>query len=565
MRADRHFVWLFGCGERDADGSRVIKLWKFCCAHPSLTAYLILRRSQMNAAFVKTLEPPLRKQIVVYGSYAHRRVEKRTDLAFVSTHAEDAFSDVNLPMMKSPLVVFPDQGDEPANEICGDYEDNALFRFVARDDACARYLEVAKGLLPYQIVKDDGLYAGDAQWERAAEHLIGSLLFAQTHRFVFVGFALTHVGGTPMATHALAEGLLEKGCQVSYVTLRKTIKVSTPTAIPILSIEGLLRHSFGLRRLWYAMLPKRLLKLELKFDPGTFEPACGRILRRVLRQTKCDYAISTRDSMHPFLARDVRLPPCQKIYFFHCSSLWWEKSFGKVTEIIKRLPISKAVFVTERNRRALADECGLTNCKDSLVLGNGLPSARMVGREQIRVPSASGCVKVCWPVRIEENRRTELDDCLSFGEFLRERGVEDIRIDVYGNGDYARRFFGSIASRGLQRIVAYSGNSTDIKATYAKYDAVVDFTKAQSFGMVYIEAVLNGKMVFCYRNEGSSEVLRGVPDVYFEDYQELVDKIHDLRKISLERLQENYDLIASRYSRTAIATRFLAFLNENKN
>lgn len=532
--------------------------------HPSLTACLVLPRSQANVAFVRTLTPLSRRRIVVWGSRAHRRVERRADLVLVSNLAEDAFSGARLPMMRPPLVVFPDQGEEPANEIDGDYADNTMFRFIARDDACARYLEIAKGFLPYQIIRDDGLYAEGVQWERAAGHMMDALLFAQTHRFVFMGFALTHIGGTPMATHALAEGLLEKGCQVSYVTLRKSVKASTPMGIPILSMEGLLRGSSRLRRFWYVMLPKRLLRLELQFDPGSFEPACGRVLRRVLRQVKCDYVVSTRDSLHPFLSRDIQLPIDRKIYFFHCSSLWWENSFGKVTEIIKRLPIEKAVFVTERNRQALMDDCGLTNCKSSLVLGNGLSSARMVERGQISAPAVSGRIKVCWPVRIEEVRCAELDDCLTFGEFLRERGVEDIEIDVYGNGNYAERFAESIVARGLQGIVTYCGSSSDMKATYAKYDAVVDFTKAQSFGMVYIEAVLNGKMVFCYRNEGSSEVLKGVPDVYFDDYQELVNKIHDLRRMSLARLQENYDVIASRYSRSAIATRFLAFLNEDK-
>lgn len=561
--ANDRLVWLFGSSGEDAVNDRLVKFWRFCRANMPVTTYLVVRQSPQNEAFVRALDSSDKAHVVVSGSRRHLRVAQKSDLALVGMREQDVFPDASRPTMRPPLVVFPNRGDEPAVEICGDYTDNTLFRFVAQDESCARYLEIAKDLRPYQIVLDGNLYAEGALWEQAAGRLADTLLFAQTHRFVFLGFALTHIGGTPMATHALAEGLLEKGYQVSYMTLRKTVKASTPPAIPIVSVEGLVQRLSRLRKFGYSLLPKRLQALELRFDPGAFNPLCGRLLRGVLRRMRCTCAISTRDSLHPFLARDVRLPIGRKVFFFHCPSLWWKPFFGRATEIIKRLRIKKSVFVTEANRRALTEDCGLTNCEEELVLGNGLSSERMILREQIAAPSVSDTIRACWPVRIEESRRSELEDCLSFGEFLRTHGVKHIKIDVYGNGAFAKHFAESIVSRGLQDFIAYRGSSADMKATYAKYDAVVDFTKAQSFGMVYIEAVLNGKMIFCYRNEGSSEVLKGVRSAYFEDYSDLLDKLLGLREMSLSQLQENYDMIASRFSRTAIATRFLDFLNRD--
>ena len=48
-----------------------------------------------------------------------------------------------------------------------------------------------------------------------------------------------------------------------------------------------------------------------------------------------------------------------------------------------------------------------------------------------------------------------------------------------------------------------------LKSTVKNHDAVVDFTLNHSFGMPYIEAILNGKMVYCTENTGSREVLNG--------------------------------------------------------
>jgi hypothetical protein len=563
VKSANQLVWLFGCGEQDAAKTRVVRFWAFCLARAEVQPYLVLQRSAENMRFVQSLDCGHREHAVFAGSREHRVIVQHVDLAVVGARLEDAFTNLSRPAVMPPLVVFPDQEAEPENEICGDSADNALFRYVAKDEACACYLKMAKGLSPYQIVLDAGLYAEGERWEHAAKQFLDSLLFAQSHRFIFMGFALTHVGGTPMATHALAEGLLEKGCQVTYVTLRRTIKVSTPVGIPIVSIEGLARRSSLLLKCFRMLLPKKAQQLDLQYDPGSFDPACGQILRGALHRIRCDYAVSTRDSLHAFLSRDVRLPNTRKVYFFHCPSLWWKRFFGHGTEIIKHLLIEKAVFVTEANRQALARDHGLTNYNEHLVLGNGLSSLRMIEREQVVAPTVSNCIRVCWPVRIEEGRKAELEDCLSFGKFLQEQAVRDIQIDVYGTGDYAKKFAAEIAAHGLGGVIFYRGNSEDIRATYAQYDAVVDFTRMQSFGMVYIEAVLNGKMIFCYRNEGSSEVLKDIPDAYFDNYTELLSKLQDLRTLSREQLQTNYDLIASRFSRQAIAEKFLGFLKAN--
>ena len=109
----------------------------------------------------------------------------------------------------------------------------------------------------------------------------------------------------------------------------------------------------------------------------------------------------------------------------------------------------------------------------------------------------------------------------------------------------------------------HKGVSNNVKETYSKYDAVVDFTRIQSFGMVYIEAILNGRMVFCYRNEGSQEVLRDIPEAFFDTNEELLDKLNNLSQVTSGKMLNFYDLIAKRFSRQAIAKKFVSFVKFN--
>ena len=81
-----------------------------------------------------------------------------------------------------------------------------------------------------------------------------------------------------------------------------------------------------------------------------------------------------------------------------------------------------------------------------------------------------------------------------------EKNEENITINVYGNGGYVNEFLEIIYDNELEDYIRYCGETSNPKAEMNKYDAVVDFTLNHSFGMPYIEAVLNGKMLYCADN-----------------------------------------------------------------
>ena len=91
---------------------------------------------------------------------------------------------------------------------------------------------------------------------------------------------------------------------------------------------------------------------------------------------------------------------------------------------------------------------------------------------------------------------------------------------------------------------------------------MIDFSVNHSFGMIYIEAILNGKKVFCMKNSGSMEVLENIPNSYIESYEWLCSQIKTLDKIHADELKEKYDKICEKYSQDAISSEFLDFLEE---
>lgn len=564
-QADR-LTWVFGCGGDDVSQSRLVRFWRQCACDVNVVSWLVVRMTTNNRRFLSSLDDGVRKHVIFHGSRRHQSVVLQADLFLAEKSQVEVLPEkFRKPLIALPLVVFPpDDGAAPSWG--AGYAENSLLRYVVSDCAHYRYLMLAEGFRPYQLFFDEDLGdVSEVRWNLAAKRLRENLYCAQTNSFVFLGFALTHIGGTPMATHALAEGLLERGFQVSYVCLRETAIVSTPFGIPITSVEGVsevLNRNSRLRRLARGLIPKCVKLRALRYDPGVFSPECGMQLRAILKCIRCKTLISTRDSLHEFLSETDAVDEQNKVYFFHCSSRVWRSLFGDAIERIRRIRIRKAIFVTESNRLALIRDFGFRSYDDFLVLGNGLPSSRMIEREQIQLPIRRKRLRVCFPTRLEPERREGIESLFAFAEFLMQENVQDILIDVYGQGSDAMGFQEEIKRRGVQEIIVYGGVSTDMCRQYAEHDAVVDFTRVQSFGMVYIESILNGRMVFCYRNEGSSEVLREIPDAYFETDQELLMKLRGVRTMTLEKVRQNYDLIAKRFSRQAVSRRFVEFLEK---
>ena len=114
----------------------------------------------------------------------------------------------------------------------------------------------------------------------------------------------------------------------------------------------------------------------------------------------------------------------------------------------------------------------------------------------------------------------------------------------------------------MKKYVEFKGVSEDVKETLKDYDCMIDFSLNHSFGMTYIEAILNGKMLFAMKNGGSLEVLKDIPNCYIESYEDLYNKLKNLNKIKLEDLKENYRIISEKFSQEKTAKEFINYIEE---
>ena len=149
-----------------------------------------------------------------------------------------------------------------------------------------------------------------------------------------------------------------------------------------------------------------------------------------------------------------------------------------------------------------------------------------------------------------------------YAKYLKEQNVDDIVIDVYGTGDYLNEFLDKIFDNEVEDYICYCGETSNPKNQMKTHDAVVDFTLNHSFGMPYIEAILNGKMVYCTENTGSREVLNGIDGCIYTSYADLLDKIRKFPQVTDDQLRSNYDKISKVYSREVLGEKFVDFLEK---
>lgn len=188
--------------------------------------------------------------------------------------------------------------------------------------------------------------------------------------------------------------------------------------------------------------------------------------------------------------------------------------------------------------------------------------SRTVERNNIEIPIEHKEFFGMYLLRISKERKKDIDNLFGFAQYLKDNGIKGIQIDVYGNGDYLDEFLNRLYENEYEDYICYCGETANPKNEMYAHDAVVDFTLNHSFGMPYIEAILNGKMLYCTENLASKEVLSGINGCIYSSYKDLVEKIHSFSDVTIEQLKSNYDKINSLYSRKVLAEKFVGFLNK---
>lgn len=386
----------------------------------------------------------------------------------------------------------------------------------------------------------------------------------QKHKITFLGYNFYGIGGTVFATRALAESLMEHGYMVELFSL---VRNHNPEGTPY----GLnMKSCYATRKTIRNFVKRALFKYQkhcfyyLKYDDNkkNLNPYAGYGLKRKLKKIRSETVISTRESLHLFLNDPVSAYVKNKIYFFHCQADLLDQLFPGCMEQLKKRKLENVIHVSEENRCALKDQYDYPQGNKEYVLGNTLEISRVTDINSIRRVEKKAKYKGVYLLRISKERKEDIDNLLKFAEYLKDNEIKDIQIDLYGRGDYLEEMYKVILEQELDDYIQYCGFTSDIRSVFQEHDALVDFSQRHSFGMPYIEGVLNGKPVFCYKNVGSCEVFEKFPEVFIKDYKDLVDKMHSLPMITVDILKDRYEEIDRKYGRKIVGDRFLGFLKQ---
>ena len=384
----------------------------------------------------------------------------------------------------------------------------------------------------------------------------------QKNKITFMGYNFYGVGGTVNATRALAEGLLEQGYLVELLSLKKTKK---PTDMPYgLNLNYIF---FGKTKSLKEKIIRNLHRFKknysyLKYDANVnlLHPYCGYALSKKMKNIRTNVLISTRESLHLFLNDCTSDKVTKKIYFFHCPNDNVEVLFPGVMDKIKQFRIHKAIFVTDKNRQAFKEQHKYDNYDEYAVIGNAIEQYKIINMEEIQAVEKKKLYRGIYLLRISKDRVEDLKNLINFGIFLKNKNVKNFILDVFGTGDYVEQFLDELEENDVMDVINYRGLTTEPTEELRKHDVMVDLSLNHSFGMTYIEAILNGKKVFCMKNPGSLEVMENIPNSYIESFEDLYEKLNHLYEIPKEELMENYKKIDKKYSRRVVTDKFIKFM-----
>ena len=408
----------------------------------------------------------------------------------------------------------------------------------------------------------------DYQYVKNGKHIdkmYDDFKWMQLNSVSFIGYNFYGRGGTISATMALAEGLLEKGYLVYLMSLKQTCPLSKITVPYGLNVNSL-----------YRTRPKRKIEHIKRLMIGKWHysyfkydsnlkyliPYTGYALKRYLKNVKVNTVVSTRETVHFFLKDAKNDTIKNKIYFFHTDANLVDGIFPGVIKKLNDLKLEKCAFVTEMNRQRYIEKLNFTNYDDYMVVGNSLVSSSIVSKEEIHTVDKKDMYKGIFLIRISKDRVKDLNNAIEFAKYLKENKINNIRVDIFGKGDYLDKFEDLVYDNELEDYLNYKGLTTNPHEELIKYDFAIDFSLNQSFGMTYIEGILNGLKTFAYHNYGSDEVLKELPDSFIESNEDLVKKINNLPNIKREELVKNYEIITSKYSKEVVADKFIKLVRK---
>lgn len=224
------------------------------------------------------------------------------------------------------------------------------------------------------------------------------------------------------------------------------------------------------------------------------------------------------------LANRICVPHIQHIREFGKEDFDMEFNFGnKITALIfnkssKIVCISDAVYNTY---------CDIFDSEKMVRIYNGIGTLSCVQPE--RKSKEKNKIKIILVGRLskEKGQREAITAC----EKLLEKDINNFELHLYGNGVDEEALREYVAKKQLENYVHFEGYRTNIN--YSDYDIALMTSKAEAFGRVTVEYMLNSLPVVGFASGGTTEIV-------LEKETGLLSELGDV-----EQLSENIGVLLS--------------------
>ena len=404
------------------------------------------------------------------------------------------------------------------------------------------------------------------------------------NRITIIGLSFYEPDDITNSTMSLAERLLEEGYLLEVISLYhpKEARFEAPLGLNMLELkwdntpskkDKLTRKLYSFKKNYH----------ELNYDPkiNLLHPYGGHYLDKLMKNSRSKTIISTRESTHLFLNRCSSDKVKNKIYFLHTPIECESPQYGELLDKLKEIKMEKSIFVSENDAEFYKNKLGIEPAS-KIILNSYLTESQIakpnlesefldencrlkkLSEEELKQtdPELSEEYELLNLLNNEKKEtycgisilnldkyyRKDINKLVDFGNYLKDNSIENIKIDVIGDGDYVYEFMQSIVENDLLGYINYLGTHRNMTDEIRNHDFLIDFCENPSYNTHYLQGALNYKKVFCIKNPKSEEIFEDIPDTFIESYDALCKQINNLDKISLRELSDYFNIVASKFN-----------------
>ena len=418
----------------------------------------------------------------------------------------------------------------------------------------------------------------------------------QKNKITFIGWDFFSPTEVVNKTMDIAENLMKEGYLVDLISLKRpelrNNEIPYGLNITSLDIDNDPSRRNKLNKLQHKS-DSNYSYLKYDYKKDDVHPYAGYFLKDLMKNSKSRTIVSTRESLHLFLndcssnyvknkifirnpydyggnvkSQDL-IDEIKKIDFKN-NIILSEKDLDKFEKLdlpIKDYIILKDDFIIDRQIADLIDlnsDLLDSNLKPIQIDDALLKEDRNLKNEYTLLHRTYISEKIRYIgisiIELNEKDSEEMKNIIKFGEYLKDNNIRNISLDVVGDGDYSDYFLDLIEKHDLFSYINFRGFNHKLYYDVQLHDFMLDLSPNPRFNTNYFIGLLNYKKIFCIRNYETNEILKDIPNSYFDSFDELCEEINKLPEISIENLRDNYLKIYEKYSDNDVLEDFLPLI-----